>query len=340
VPGVKSYVWAVAALGLTAVFGFEAFGQGPPPARRHTVIESPGKPSLEPATVPPHVRSRVSITVEGDRRVVRANGIPDHDTGQFPNRGNPNTIRQQTYMFDMPAQPRLAGHITKLGMYDFGIAVDGVPFDPGAAEWYKGVRGSKWQYAPLSGAVNLGLDSNYAHVQPTGAYHYHGLPTDLLRELKLRPTAHSPLVGWAADGFPIYAVFGYSNPKDARSPIDAMRSSYRVKSGRRPSGGNNPGGVYDGTFVADYAYVPGLGDLDECNGRITVTPEFPRGTYAYFLSESWPVVPRCYKGTPSKSFDRRPQPAMFGRPPGEGRRHPPPGGFGFPPPRGGPPPRS
>ena len=53
-------------------------------------------------------------------------------------------------------------------MQDFGIAVNGVPFDPGAAEFYLGDRQSGWQYEALSGAVPLGIDENYAHVQPTG----------------------------------------------------------------------------------------------------------------------------------------------------------------------------
>jgi len=270
----------------------------------------------------------MTIVVEGEKRVVRANGIPDHNTGPFPNRGNPHSIRAQSYMLDMPAFPQLAGRTTKLGMHNFGIAVDGVPFDPGAAEWYKGIRGSQWQYELLSGAINLGLDTSYAHVQPNGAYHYHGLPILLLRKLNWTPKAHSPLVGWAADGFPIYAVYGFSDAQKLTSRIKGMRSSYRLKSGPRPSGGDNPGGTYDGTFLADFAYVPGLGDLDECNGRVAVTLEFPQGTYAYFLSTTWPVIPRCYKGTPSRSFtERRPG---FGPPPG-GRRGPP-GRFGGRPP--------
>ena len=83
-----------------------------------------------------------------------------------------------------------------------------------------------------------------------------------------------------------------------------MQSSYRVRSGSRPSGGGNPGGRYDGTFVQDYEYVEGLGDLDECNGALTVSAEFPNGTYAYFLTEGFPVVPRCLTGTPDASFQK------------------------------------
>ena len=124
---------------------------------------------------------------------------------------------------------------------------------------------------------------------------------------------------WAADGFPIYCLFGYTEARDPQSGIRKLTSSYRLKEGTRPNGELGPGGRYDGAFVQDYAYVEGSGDLDECNGRICVTPEFPEGTYAYFLSEAWPVIPRGFRGTPV-SLKRPPQ-----GPPGRGRRPPYPG---------------
>ena len=284
-----------------------ALAQGPsgPPTRRHTVTESAGKPALLPASQQPAVRGQVSITVEGNTRVIRANGVPDHPTGTFPNRGNPHRIEAQRYVYSIPARPEMASQATPLGRHNFGIAVNGVPFDPGAAEWYLGNSRGGWQYEALSGAVALGIDANHAHVQPTGAYHYHGLPTQLLRDLGVDAASHSPLVGWAADGFPIYAVYGHSDPRDSASKTQPMASSYRLKAGQRPRGRDQPGGKYDGTFVADYEFVEGHGDLDPCNGRFTVTPEFPNGTYAYFLTESWPVIPRCYRGTPSEDFKRR-----------------------------------
>lgn len=269
------------------------------------VRQSNGNLDLIPATRRPPATNTVSITVKGDHRVIRANGIPDHMTGRFPNKRNPNRITPQEYVFRIPARPKVADRITPLGMHDFGITVNGVPLDPGAAEWYLGDRAGGWQYEALSGAVPLGLDESHAHVQPTGAYHYHSLPTLLLAGIGFDALSHSPLVGWAADGFPIYAVYGYMDSDDPKSGIKALRSSYRLKSGRRPSRRGDPGGTYDGTFVADYEYVEGLADLDECNGQMTITPEFSEGTYAYFLTESWPVIPRCYKGTPSRDFMRR-----------------------------------
>ena len=103
---------------------------------------------------------------------------------------------------------------------------------------------------------------------------------------------------------------------DAGSGVTNLASSYRLKSGDRPS--DSPGGTYDGTFVADYEYVDGLGDLDECNGRDCVTPEFPDGTYAYFLTDEWPWVPTYLRGTPDDSFSPGPGGAGggAGQPPG------------------------
>ena len=46
--------------------------------------------------------------------------------------------------------------------------------------------------------------------------------------------------------------------------------------------------------------MEGSGDLDKCNGRFTITKDFPNGTYAYFLTENWPVIPRYFKAEPLK----------------------------------------
>jgi hypothetical protein len=249
--------------------------------------------------VKPAFASEVTITVEDGVRIIRSNGIPNHETGQFPNRGNPNTIALQRYEFRMPAEPKAADKPTALRMQPFGIAINGVLFDPGAAEWWNGDRASGWQYEPLAGNGMLGVDRSHAHVQPNGAYHYHGIPVALVYALT-DGKEQMALVGWAADGFPIYNPIGYTDPKDAASALKNLKSSYRVKKGTRPSG---PGGAYNGTYVADYQYVAGVGDLDECNGLTGVTPEFPKGIYHYVLTEEFPFVPRMYRGTPDPSFN-------------------------------------
>ncbi len=279
-------------------------GGGERRLRVHTVVQSEGDPALYPATAWPQGRSRANVTVEGGWRVIRANGIPNHQTGVFPNSGNPNRIAEQSTLVRLPLDPEIASRPLVVGPGPFGWAMNGVPFEPVAAEYYLGRPSTGWRYEALSGAVPLGLDANHAHVQPSGAYHYHGLPTLLLEAFDVPSDRHSPLIGWAADGFPIYALAGHADPSDAGSPVIEMTSSYRRKVGRRPSGGDNPGGYYDGTFVTDYEFRVGSGTLDQCNGRTTVTPEFPEGTYAYFLTQDWPVIPRCFRAPPVSGFRR------------------------------------
>ena len=102
--------------------------------------------------------------------------------------------------------------------------------------------------------------------------------------LELTPTTHSPILGWAYDGHPIYGPYGFEDPENT-SPYNSyklMVSSYRIKQSRDAllSGLSDP----MGTFIDDYEYVEGLGDLDQYNGRFCVTPDYPNGIYAYFCT--------------------------------------------------------
>jgi len=251
-----------------------------------------------------HAAANVKITVRNGTRYIRANGLPNHGVGKFPNRGNPNRIRAQSYNFKMPARPRKGGAKASRHMI-FGVALNGVVLDPGTAEFWNGNR--NFNYEAIGGSVSLGLDSNNAHVQPTGAYHYHGIPKGLMRKYSYR--SKPTLLGYAADGFPIYAPYGYRVSTKVRSGMKLLTSSWRLKKGKRSGG---PGGRNDGTFTTDYAYVSGAGDLDRCNGRTGVTPEFPNGTYHYVLTSTFPYIPRCFMGSADSSFRHR------GGPPGRG----------------------
>lgn len=250
-------------------------------------------------------RARVEITQDETYRYIRSNGIPNHKTGQFPNRGNPNSISSQNHSYRVALTPQKTGrYTTQRGV--IGVAVNGIPFEPGTAEFWHGDR--NWNYVAIGGTIDLGVDMNNAHVQPNGTYHYHGIPTALVEE-------EMSFVGYSADGFPIYV-----------SKSGKYKPSWRIKSGPRPQ--SAPPGNYDGTFEADYEYVEGLGDLDPCNG---VTQG---GNYMYVLTKAYPQAPRCLSGTADESFQRRqgPPPGMGG----PGGRRPPPGGR--PPPSGMPPP--
>jgi hypothetical protein len=259
---------------------------------------------LVPANEAPEFKATCTITIKGDKLIIESNGIPEHSVGRFPNPGNPHSITTQRHHYEMPLHPEVANETTPLIRQPWGVALNGIPFDPGTAEYYNRDRDSVWNYEALSGEVQLGLDKNHAHVQPSGAYHYHGLPTALFKQLS-EGKEQMTLLGWAADGFPLYGIYGYANADDVTSSAIELKSSYQVKNGNRPSGEDSPGGTYDGTFTIDYEYVAGSGDLDECGGRYGVTPEFPEGTYYYVLTEDYPFIPRMFRGTPDPSFERK-----------------------------------
>ncbi|HUR57052.1 MAG TPA: YHYH protein [Opitutaceae bacterium] len=276
--------------------------------------------AVVPATEPAPTGARVSITIAGDRRIITANGLPDHATGAFPNANNPNRIAAQNYRFTVPLRPVVQRQPTPLVAQPFGIALNGVLFDPGTAEYWHNDRQSGWHYDAKGDAFSLGLDASNAHVQPNGAYHYHGIPAALLARLSAGQPALT-LLGWAADGFPIYGPHGHEDARSSGSRQRVLKSSYQLKKGPRPNGPGQPGGSHDGIFEEDFEFVAGSGDLDECSGRFGVTPEFPEGTYHYVLTPDFPFVPRAFRGTPDASFARRGGP---GAPKGRQKRGPPP----------------
>jgi|TARA_R100000084_G_scaffold31602_4_gene12210 hypothetical protein len=94
---------------------------------------------------------------------------------------------------------------------------------------------------------------------------------------------HSPILGWAYDGNPIYGPYGYSNPVDSNSAISRQTSSYALKS-TAPSGRPSTAKYPLGAFIQDYDYIQGNGSLDFNNGRFCKTPEFPNGRYCYFIT--------------------------------------------------------
>lgn len=257
-----------------------------------------------------------TITFDDDYIYIESNGLPNHETGEFPNDGNPNAISEQTYSYRINRKPEKNNDYTETRI--FGTTLGGIPFDPGTAE-----RDSEtgWVIEAFNslGSFGLGIDQNNAHVQPNGAYHYHGIP-DVLIESDM--SEHSNLIGFAADGFPVYARYGYSNPLDETSSIIEMQSSWQLKSGSRAVG--EPSGNYDGSYTNDFEFIAGSGDLDECNGIFTVTPEYPEGTYAYFLTDEFPYIARCNYGTPDESFGGTGAETMGQPPQGAGGQMPPP----------------
>ena len=250
-----------------------------------------------------NAESKVAWACAQGQRTVTGNGLPDHDVGTFPNPNCPNTISAQNVSASMTLTPVSTGTANRV--QPSGYAWNGVKFDPGTAGTCTENNGQtscsligntgSWNIEALGqSSFDFGVDSNNAHVQPTGAYHYHGMPTGLIANLGKGQAM--TLVGFAMDGFPIYARYGYSNANDATSAIKVITSSYRLKA--TPDANRPPTSTYPmGAFSEDYEYVAGLGDLDECNGRTGVTPEFPCGIYHYYITDTYPFIQRCVKGT-------------------------------------------
>ena len=92
---------------------------------------------------------------------------------------------------------------------------------------------------------------------------------------------HSPIIGWAYDGNPIYGAYGYEDPsKKTSSAIKKLSSGYTVSTSNIE---NRPSGFSEGFFVEDYKFT-NSGDLDQYNGRFCITDDFPQGIYAYFAT--------------------------------------------------------
>lgn len=244
-------------------------------------------------------------TCTDNSRDLVANGIPDHAVGTFPNANNPNTISEQTVAISYALNPVEAGTATELGgprgaqgYVLNGIKIDastgGSCDDSGTACSLASNTGS-WNIEALGqDRFSFGTDENNAHVQPDGAYHYHGMPEAFIAK-RGGNSGTMTLIGWAADGFPIYARYGYAIAQDATTELRSMTGSYRFVSSvsaSRPSVDDFP----LGTFRQDYEYVEGSGDLDECNGRFGVTPEFPEGIYHYYATDTYPYFQRCVTG--------------------------------------------
>lgn len=239
---------------------------------------------------------------------IAGNGIPAHATGTFPNGGNPNPIAAVATSYDVPLVPTLTDAPTE--MMEFGITLDGIRMERDTGESYQ--NAGVWRYEAVTpglareatdGAERswLGTDCNNAHVQPSGSYHYHGLPEGLINRLGEGAGTPSDMIlgGYAADGHPFYLRYGYADPDDPESGLVVVEASWELREGTREDG---PGGAYDGTFRQDWEFVPGSGDLDECGGRFGVTPEYPEGVYHYYLTDDYPYIPRCVFGTPDPSF--------------------------------------
>ena len=257
----------------------------------------------------------VCFEVIDNIRYIYSNNVPDHDDNQMQGLSIPSDPVAGDYSYTMCAYPVEAATFTPLYEevettvgcelnYEFGISINGVRYDPNSAETFTNNDGSNnldWhvEATSLTNSIGTGMGTdNGGHMNSSGEYHYHNIPLDyFINDIGIDGTEHSPIVGYAADGFPIYYKYVFSDPEDDLSAIESASSGYSLKSGDRDGDGlTAPDGAYDGNYYEDYEFNQANTILDECNGRYGVTPDFPFGTYYYVLTDEYPYIPRCFKG--------------------------------------------
>lgn len=258
----------------------------------------------------------LTISQSGDKCIISSNDIPNHNFHD----GNSNfatDVAEIDKYFEIPTDPEFAATKTDLEMGVVNVVLlNGVVVDILPAACY-GVGSeplgqekigcgtdqidNPWRYDPMSALNDFGTDSHNAHVQPDGTYHYHGNPNALFNDDCASQGTPSPVIGFAADGFPVYGRC----IDDGNGGVRAATSSYALKTGaRQPVApyttptvtGNVLSANYNGQFRGDYEYTAASGDLDECNG-MTVN-----GQYGYYVTNSFPWIVNCYKGTVQDSF--------------------------------------
>lgn len=210
---------------------------------------------------------------------VSASCIPSYSIGPWT--ANPNIPINQNFVYKFTRTPQQnTATATNVGMGHIGVWTNGVSIfnvSDGMSYNNAGVWNRNayfWE--------GISFDDCLGHPAPNGEYHHHVSPrclyniTDSLQ--------HSPIIGYAFDGYPVYGAWAYTNV-NGTGPLKRMRSSYTTTTTSTRVNGPAVNATYPvGCFMEDYVYTASAGDLDQRNGRFCVTPEYPSGTYAYFVT--------------------------------------------------------
>tara|TARA_B100001250_G_scaffold295229_1_gene256804 strand:+ start:2784 stop:3866 length:1083 start_codon:yes stop_codon:yes gene_type:complete len=204
--------------------------------------------------------------------------IPGYDIGPWSQ--NPNQPANQNFVFKISLNPQEnTGIKTKAPMGHIGVWSNGVSIfnaEDGMSYQNQGVWNQNALYFE-----GVSFDDCLGHPAPNGEYHHHVNPTCLYDDSEVN--IHSPIIGYAFDNFPIYGAYGYTNV-DGSGGIKRIESSYQLRSITNRVNGPSFNQYPLGAYIEDFEYMVGLGDLDEYNGRYCVTPEYPNGIYAYFVT--------------------------------------------------------
>jgi len=217
--------------------------------------------------------------------------IPGYDIGPWA--GNPNTPANQDFCFKINRFPiENTAEKTKTPLGHIGVWLNGVSiFNAEDAHSYNNL--GVWYQNALFFEGNS-FDECLGHPASNGEYHHHVNPTCLYDDLDNQN--HSPIIGYSFDNFPIYGAYANSNT-EGTGDIIRMESSYQLRTVENRTtlsdgtvlNSNDYGPDINnqfplGAYIQDYEFIENSGDLDEFNGRFCVTPEYPNGTYAYFVT--------------------------------------------------------
>ena len=110
----------------------------------------------------------------------------------------PSYFENQSTTFIVPVKPVYNQQTQRLRRGALGVALNGVKMDPPAPI-----------HAILAAYTIAPLDDHGGHVNPHGGYHYHAA-TGSTKEIEQLDN-HAPLIGYAIDGFGIYAQLNKSD---------------------------------------------------------------------------------------------------------------------------------
>ncbi len=150
-------------------------------------------------------------------------------------------------------------------------------------------------------------------------YHYHALTHPLQEDNdQTHPPSNgqpSPVIGFAADGFPIYghwlenengelvkAESGYETySENSRTPIPTALHGTPPTPwdiANNPEGFDSDFGLDMGRYEQDW-FFSGTGNLDQCNGTYDRD-----GNYGYYITDKYPFAPPCVFGARDPSFGK------------------------------------
>ena len=265
---------------------------------------------------------------------VTTSGIPAYPTGPFLD-NNPSLASNQSAIFKFPLSPtKNNGTPTNtsggnIGVFINGVALfdyrDGVAWNTSTNSLCGGPGRTPCPGGPMTTqawnrdailAEKPGFDCAKGH-PANGNYHHHQNPSAFKLDLNVISTVcnlydadglytidsakHSPLIGFAYDGFPIYGAYGFKNI-DGTGGITRIKSGYQLRNITTRTTHANGTDVSDGPVISatyplgyfreDYEFITHTNEsdyLDDHNGRFCVTPEYPNGTYAYFatVDKNW-----------------------------------------------------